>query len=652
MGFSNAEVLVNFVGNTEGLDKKTKEASQTIKGFGKSVGGVLGALGTLTLATSGLILAETLKGIKKMVQASVEAYSNFEQLEGGLVSLFGEGSAEMNRILEDSQKAYKNLTMSQNDYLTSFQSAYPLVNAGLNENKDAIEYTNKVLQLSSDLFNTYGGSIDYYQNAINWALKGSFVYLDNLNIGIKGTQEGFIEAANNAGILGRNISNVNELTSDEIIDVIQHYAEQYGVWGKTGQEASSTIIGSMNMVKATWDNFILGLSQKDADIDGLVDNLINSVETFLNNIMPVIIRAIESIAKILPSIVEKIADELPGLLESLLPPLIEAAKRLIQSLAKNLPDIIRILGEAVIEITKEATNLLPDLIDAIMGSAIALIDVLAQSLPTLLPQLIKAIVDGLIKITKYTPQIIQAAITLLMGIIQAIPEIITALVDALPEIITTIITCLIDSIPQLIVGAIQLLMGIIEAIPTIIVELIKAIPEIIIAIVNALTSNESIRKLLDAGKELLQKIVDGIGSMISKVWDIGSNIVSGLWNGIVGAKDWIVNKVKGLAKSILNGMKSALGIHSPSTEFAILGKFSVLGYTEALDDMKGQVQDTIDSVFNLQPEVSGAMSSTYSPQTNVIVNNNMEFDPLGQLVSNIKTFSGGAKNDYNWGATK
>jgi hypothetical protein len=98
-------------------------------------------------------------------------------------------------------------------------------------------------------------------------------------------------------------------------------------------------------------------------------------------------------------------------------------------------------------------------------------------------------------------------------------------------------------------------------------------------------------------------------------------------------------------------MKSALGIHSPSTEFAILGKFSVLGYTEALDNMKGQVQDTIDSVFNLQPEVSGAMSSTYSPQTNVIVNNNMEIDPLGQVVNKIKTFSGGAKNDYNWGAT-
>ena len=460
-----------------------KEASQTIKGFGKSVGGILGALGTLTLATSGLILAEALKGIKKMVQASVEAYSNFEQLEGGLVSLFGEGSAEMNRILEDSQKAYKTLTMSQNDYLTSFQSGYALVNAGLNSNKDAIEYTNKVLQLSSDLFNTYGGSIDYYQNAINWALKGSFVYLDNLNIGIKGTQEGFIEAANNAGILGRNISNVNELTSDEIIDVIQHYAEAYGVWGKTSQEASSTIIGSMNMVKATWDNFILGLSQKDADLNGLVDKVISSVETFLNNVIPVVIRAVESIANILPSIVEKLAEKIPQLLESLLPPIIDALLKLIKSLAKNLPEIIKILGDTIIDATMGLLDLLPDLIDAIMGGAVALIEVLADAMPTLLPKLVQAIIDGVLKIVEYVPEVIQAAIDLLMGIVEAIPTIIVALVDALPDIITTIVDVLIESIPILLEGAIQLLMALIEAIPTVILKLGEKIPEIIIAII-------------------------------------------------------------------------------------------------------------------------------------------------------------------------
>lgn len=651
MGFSNAEVLVKFVGNTEGLDKKTKEASLAIKGFGKSVGGVLGSIGTIALATSALITVEALKGIKKIVQASVEAYSQFEQLEGGLVSLFGEGSAEMNRILEDSRNAYKSLTMSQNDYLTNFQSAYPLVNAGLNNNKDAIEYTNKMLQLSSDLFNTYGGSIDYYQNAINWALKGSFVYLDNLNLGIKGTQEGFIEAANNAGILGRNISNVNELTSDEIIDVIQYYAEAYGVWGKTSQEASSTIIGSMNMVKATWDNLVLGFSQKDADIDGLMDNLINSAITFLNNVLPVIERALNSIAKALPMVVQKIGDLLPGLLEKLLPPLIDACLKLMQSLAKNLPKIIKILGDAIIQAAMGLLDLLPDLIDAIMGETVALIEVLADSLPTLLPKLIEAIIDGVVKIVDYVPEVIQAAIDLLMGIVKALPTIITALTDALPDLIIAIVNALIEGIPVLLVGAVQLLFAIIEAIPTIITTLADKLPEIIIAIYNALTSNESLQKLDQAGKNLLNKIVDGINSLFGKIGQVGINLVLGLWNGIGSKVNWIIGKIRGFGSSVMSAIKGIFGIHSPSTEFEWVGKMNILGLEKGMEEMQPELQKTINGVFDLQPNISGQMSSTYSPQTNVIVNNNMEIDPLGQVVNKIKTFSGGAKNDYNWGAT-
>ena len=652
MGFNNAEVLVKFTGKTEDLDKKADEAKSIIKGFGSSVGGILKSLGTLTLASSALIVVTVLDGIKKMVTASVEAYSTFEQLEGGLVSLFGEGSAEMNKILKQSEDAYKNLTMSQNDYLNAFQSSYPLVNAGLAENKDAIEYTNKALQLSSDLFNTYGGSIEYYQNAINWALKGSFVYLDNLNLGIKGTQEGFIEAANASGILNRQIQSTSELTNDEIIDVIQYYAEAYGVWGKTAQEASTTILGSMNMVKATWDNFILGLSKKDADINGLVDNLVNSALTFVNNIVPVIERALESVASALPKIAKVIIDILPGLIDSILPPLIDAVIELLDGLVAALPGIIKTLMTQVLKLLESLLQMLPSIIDSILAVAIAIIEALAEEMPVLLPILVQAIIDGVLKIVEYVPDIIKAAIELLMGIIKAIPEIITALLEAMPEIITTIITCLIDAIPELIVGAIELLFAIIEAIPTIILELGKQIPEIIKAIIVALTSNESLNQLKDSGKTLFTKIIEGIKAYFSRCWEIGRDLVIGLWNGINDKVNWVINKIKGFGNSVIKAIKGIFGVHSPSTEFEWIGKMNVLGLEKGMEDMKSQVQDTINSVFSLQPNVSGSMSSSYSPQMNVIVQNNMEIDPLGQVVNKIKTFSGGAKNDYNWGATQ
>lgn len=145
------------------------------------------------------------------------------------------------------------------------------------------------------------------------------------------------------------------------------------------------------------------------------------------------------------------------------------------------------------------------------------------------------------------------------------------------------------------------------------------------------------------------KIVSKFKEAITGLKDVGKNIVKGLWQGAKDMKDWVVNKFKGLGKGILKGMKKALGIKSPSKEFAIIGRFSMLGYTKGLEEMQPEIQKTIDSMFNLSPSMSGTMNNTLSPNINVMNNVNVETDPIGQVVSKIKTFSGGAKNDYNYG---
>ena len=146
-----------------------------------------------------------------------------------------------------------------------------------------------------------------------------------------------------------------------------------------------------------------------------------------------------------------------------------------------------------------------------------------------------------------------------------------------------------------------------------------------------------------------QGIINVFASIPGQMLNIGKNIVQGLWNGITGLKDWVISKVKNLGKSILNSIKNVLGIHSPSTEFAMIGKFSVLGYTEELDKMTKTVQGQIAETFSVSPQLANSSSLHYSP--NVVVNtvNNISQDPLGRMVNDIKTFSGGAKNDYNYG---
>ena len=561
------DAVLHFKGDSKDLDKTTAKVASGVKSAFK-------------VATTAIIGATT--AVSALVTTSVKAYAEFEQLEGGLVSLFGDGSEEMNRIIKSSEQAYKDLTMSQNEYLNSFETAYPLVNNGLAENKDAIEYTNKVLQLSSDLFNTYGQSTEYYQNAINWALKGTYSYLDNLNLGIKGTQEGFVEAANASGILGRNIKDVSELTNDEIIDVITHYAEEYGVLGKTAEEAGTTILGSLNMTKSAWSNLVMGFSKEGADLNKLVDEFIESATTLLTNLLPVIENALGSIVDVLPGLIDKLVAMLPGLIERILPVLINSAIGLLNGLVSSLPKIIPILMDGIVQAIKGLSKILPTLIESILQGAILIIESLSDELPTLLPLIVDAILE--------------------------------------------IIPLLIDNIPLLLEVGSKLILGLLQGI-------INSVPKILARI-----------------PQIIKSILDAFSKIRDKMPEIGWNMIKGLGDSIENAKSWVINKVKNLAKGILNGMKSVLGIHSPSTEFALLGKFSVLGYTESLEDMKSEVQDTIDSMFNLQPNISGAMSSTYSPNMVVNVQNNMEFDPLGQVVNKIKTFSGGAKNDYNWGA--
>lgn len=573
-----ATALIKFKGDTKDVDEKTKKVNSNISAMAKGISSAF------KVATAAITAASAAVGV--IVKQSADAYAEFEQLEGGLISLFGEGSAEMNNILGKSEEAYKNLTMSQNEYLTAFQSAYPLVNAGLSENADSVEYTNKMLQISADLFNTYGGSVEQYQSAINWALKGSFVYLDNLNLGIKGTQEGFIEAANASGVLGKNIKDVSELTSNEIIDVISHYAEEYGVLGKTAAEASDTIIGSLNMTKASWQNFVSGIAKDNADLNKLIDELINSAMAFGNNILPVIERILIGIASALPTLINNIVEILPGLVEQILPPLINAGVDLIVGLINAVSQI------------------LPTLFDEIMKGIVQLVKALAP----ILPDLIRIIFEGIL--------------TIITALAEMMPELMPIIVDAIAEIIPM----LIEMTPLFIKAGGMLLGAILEGI-------IRSLPS-----------------LLSGTKNVANSVVDVFKAIPGMLWDVGVNIVKGLWNGMAGIKDWVISKVKALGKSILSGLKSVLGIHSPSKEFAVIGKYSVLGYTEALDKMDSEVQKQIAQTFGLSPEISPNNSMHYSPTVQVYNNVDIQQDPLGQMVSNIKTFSGGAKNDYNYGA--
>ena len=235
---------------------------------------------------------------------------------------------------------------------------------------------------------------------------------------------------------------------------------------------------------------------------------------------------------------------------------------------------------------------------------------------------------------------------LVNGVFNFITLGITQLIAVLKPIVQTIV-----SIVQQVLTALK---PIIDFIKMLVINYIKFYINMTIAIIKGIiTVIQSVinfaRSIPEKVRNFVSKIVSFFKELPSNMLNVGKNMMMGLWNGIAGLKDWVINKVKNMGKAILKGLKNVLGIHSPSTEFAMIGKFSVLGYTEQLDKMKNQLQEQVQDTFGINPSLTGAMNTHYSP--NVVVNNNvsMETDPLGQTVSRIKTFSGGAKNDYNYG---
>ena len=650
-----------------------KDLQNNMNGLGskfKSLGGIVakGFTAAVVAATAAVV---------SLTKQSVQAFAEFEQLEGGLESMLGAGSKGYESVMKSSEEAYKSLQMSQNQYLKAFEGSYAIIKNGLSENADAIEYTNKMLGISSDLYNTYGGSVEQYQNAINWAFKGTFSYLDNLNIGIKGTQEGFIEAANQSGVLGRNIQNVSELTNDEILDVIEFYTQSAGALGRSAQEAEKTLQGSINMAKASWENLLTAFS-KGEDLSKPINDFIHSLTTMAKNIIPVVIQALKGIAQALPEVVSEMASMLPGLINDLVPPLLEAVANVVMAIINALPTMLDSIVAILPTIIESLINACMTIINGIIAILPSLLISIVNAIVQLIPMIINALINAI-------PLLLQAAIQLLMALVQAIPRIIVELVKALPTIITSIVTTLLDNLPAIIEGAFELWMGIQKALPMMIIELVKALPEIWEAIKNYFT--ECLPKMYEKAGEMLNKFVTGIGDKLYKVREKAGEIISKIWEGIKElpgkAVQWagdfingfaegimnfahrILDKVRNIAQNIRNLLHFSRPDEGPLRDYEKWMPDFINGLTTSLRRAEPTLLNEVNSlaskmnsdftlngldsssIFDMSPTLYN--TNTQSNSVNITIQNNMETDLMGNLVNNIKTYSNGSRQDFNYG---
>lgn len=584
----NAKSVKDFATEEEKAGNNTLTLGDLIKGNLISEGiiaGIKGLAGAMKTVGSALL---------DVGKSALDSYANYEQLVGGVETLFKDSSSVVENY---ANNAYKTAGLSANDYMetvTSFSAS--LLQSLNNDTAKSAEVADMAITDMSDNANKMGTDMSMIQSAYQGFAKQNYTMLDNLKLGYGGTKsemERLLKDAQKISGVKYDISNLSDVYN--AIHVIQG---ELGVTGTTAKEASTTIQGSISSMKSSWQNFLTGLASGQ-DISGLIDNLVQSAVTVMDNVLPVVYTITETIVAEVPNLINKLIAEMPKFVELIS----NTIETMIVGLQENLPKIMGSVSQIIQTIIKVITDNLPSILQMGVTILVELANGIAQSLPTLIPQMVDAVVTMVDTLLDNIDLIIDAGIQLLIGLADGLIEALPKLIDRIPEIIDKLVQAIANNLPKIIEAGIELTVklafGIVKAIP----QLVSKIPQIISSLVSGIASYYS--KMLNTGKELLGKIKDGITNGISGMSDIGKNLVKGLWNGINNAKDWVLDKIKGFGKSIVNGIKGIFGIHSPSTVFRDeIGVNLAKGIGVGFEDEMGNVNDTIQKSLPTDLDVS------------------------------------------------
>ena len=547
--------------------KETGDEAESSGGKFEKLGSVLkgvgAAMGAVALAAGAAAL--------KLGKEVISAYADFEQLVGGVDTLFGDASQTVQNY---AANAFKTAGMSANEYMetvTGFSAS--LIQSLGGDTAKAAEVADMAITDMADNANKMGTDLSAIQTAYQGFAKQNYTMLDNLKLGYGGTKsemERLLADAEKISGIKYDLSSFSDLT--EAIHVIQ---TEMGITGTTAKEATETISGSMAGMQSAIDNLMAGLGNADADIEMLIGNVVEAFGHVVDNVVPVI----ENIVKALPPALDGILRAIGDLLPTLLSTVVDLFTQVLETLLSLLPELIPAAVDAVLTIVGALIDNLPLLIDAAVQLITALVMGLGSALPELIPAAVEAIITIVQGLLDSMDQILEAAFAIIQGLAEGLLNALPELIDALPEIIMTIIDFITDNLPLILEMGIeltvQLAFGLIKAIP----QLVARLPEIVTAIVT------------------------GLGKAVGAVFEIGKNIVTGLWEGIKSLGSWIADKVSGFFSGIVDGAKSLLGIHSPSTVFAGIGENMGLGigmgFTDAMRGVEKDIAGAIPTDFDL-----------------------------------------------------
>lgn len=548
----------------EAIDETTDKAEKShgrLKSVFSSIGSAAVKFGKVA-ATATLAVAT---GIATMTAGAVKNYAEYEQLVGGVETLFKNSSS---KVVEYANNAYKTAGMSANKYMdtvTSFSAS--LLQSLDGDTAAAADKADLAITDMSDNANKMGTAMESIQNAYQGFAKQNYTMLDNLKLGYGGTKEEMQRLLSDAEKLSGQKFDLSSYA--DIVDAIHVVQTEMGITGTTSKEAATTIQGSIGMMKAAWTNLMTGMADPDQNMDTLLNNFVDSVMTVADNLVPRIAATLPRIVTGISELVQKLEPYIPPLLQELIPALIQGATSLLSEIVNNLPGILdtllpgiggqigQSLTTALNSIFGTLTSILPSLLQLIEPILSAAADLLAALLPPLM-QIIQAILPPLTNlINMLLPpivQIIQLVLPALVSLLTPVLALLQPIFDLLTpflDIITTLLEPLMSLINMILPPTIELLSMLINECLVVLEPIIQWFADFLSGVLNK--AIRLIMTVITNCRESFAMAWQGIKS----VWSGAGDFFKGIWNGIKNAFSAVGSWFGNIFTKASDGIKKA-----------------------------------------------------------------------------------------------
>lgn len=567
-------------------------------------------------------------------KTALDAYSNYEQLVGGIDTLFKASSGKMQQY---AANAYQTAGVSANRYMeisTSFAAA--LISSLGGNTEAAADMANTAITDMSDNANKMGTSLETVQEAYMSLSRGNYEMLDSLKLGYGGTKSELERLLSDAEKLSAAQGKVRDFSVDsysDIVEAIHIVQDEMGITGTTAEEAATTIEGSVNTAKASWENWLAGLGNENADMEVLTDELVGSVATAGENIIPRVGQIMttlgQTVADYAPGVglylrnalinvlpeavqgpmrdafagVDKVIGKLTGVFNDNLKPAADAADSVFSAISSG----VKTFGDNVNDLVLPAIDTLSPAFNDFFG-AIQTAQPLLEFIANIIGVGLAAAISVAIKLFAAITEVVAFVITgfaqlygdisgFVTGVVQFftvdLPNAINALVQwfaQLPGNIAAFLSTVIANVAAWVANMasnavsagsrfISGIAGFMSALPGNIASWLSGVISTVVGWVSQFASNAT-----SAASQFASKLINGLASIPGKVTSIGSNIIQGMVNGVTSAAGRLIDSVKGAVDDAINAAKNLLGIHSPSRVFRKIGQYTMQGAALGVDD--------------------------------------------------------------------